>query len=162
MEIAKQPKIRIHIKHININYHQMAKYLCKEKIWIFPININWQVANIQRKPLLQNDCSGYASNFLISNCSILPLWPPAKEEIWNFGGSDNWIVECRVMALLMLIYGYFGQKPCLSIQLLLRACDWNTIFLPILYYLTAWLSPKRAYLGANTTRKFGISGGWFD
>jgi hypothetical protein len=54
LELARLPKFRPRIKHINVCYHHFCKHVQKGLIKIFPIDTNDQIADALTKPLAQN------------------------------------------------------------------------------------------------------------
>jgi hypothetical protein len=55
LELARLPKLRPRIKHINVCYHHFRKHVRKGLIKIFPIDTKDQIADALTKPLAQND-----------------------------------------------------------------------------------------------------------
>ncbi len=54
LELARLPKLRPRVKHINVCYH-FCKHVHKGLIKIFPINMKDQIADALMKSLAQND-----------------------------------------------------------------------------------------------------------
>ena len=54
LKLAKLPKIRPHIKHINICYHHFRENGMQGEIKIHAIDTNDQIADMLTKPLKQN------------------------------------------------------------------------------------------------------------